>query len=135
MNILKLLLNQYKYQFIGVLVLLVVIIIVVVVVTSKKGDNKDDKNDKKEVRKPKTHSIVVKDGSNLSLTIKKGDTIVWTIHWPHYLSGSFKTPAPTSQGVKTHSVTFNEDFPGSTKKYEYRSAFRSSLNGTIIVEK
>lgn len=143
-------LNKYKFIIMGIIVLLT-IIIVVVVVTSNKDTNTNTNtttsatNNQQESRTPQTHEIEVKDGANLSLTINNGDTIIWKIHWPHYLAGSFTTALPITQDVKTYSVTFNEDFSGSignigslgtpTIVKEYHSGFNSSLGGTITVQK
>jgi hypothetical protein len=135
-------LNKHKFIIIGASVLLV-IIIVVVVVTSKKDDTTTGAtnnqtgatNNQAGSTTPRTHEIEVKDGANLSLTINKGDTIIWKLSFPHNLAGTITSPVRISPGVTTYSKTFNEDFPGSTKRYEYRSGFQSNLSGTITVKK
>ena len=134
-------LNKHKFIIMGALVLLV-IIIVVVVVTSKKDDTNttatNNQTDSSTSRTPQTHEIEVKDGANLSLTIKKGDTIKWKLDFPHFhLLGDISSPV--SATPTTFSKTFNEDFPGSTKLYSYRSAHiamdLTRLSGTITVQK
>ena len=132
-------LNKHKFIIIGALVILVTII-VVVVVTSKKDDTNTttsatNNQSASTPRAPRTYEIELKSGANLSLTIKKGDTINWKLPFPHNLSGDISSPMRTTPGVTTFSKTFNEDFPGSTKIYSYRSGFQSSLSGTITVQK
>ena len=110
------LLKKHKLIIMGALVLLVIIIIIVL--TTKKNNNNNNTTTSATNNQPnsttqsapRTYEIEVKDGANLSLTIKKGDTINWKLDFPHYLSGAISSPMRTTPGVTTFSKTFNENF-------------------------
>ncbi len=81
----------------------------------------------------KTHSVLIQSFafSEKSLTIKKGETVVWSNKdsAPHTVTGAAGGPASaTLNSGGAYSFTFN-----TAGTFEYHCAFHPSMKGTIIV--
>ncbi len=81
---------------------------------------------------PSTHNTIIQDFAfnQSSLTIKKGDTIIWTNKdsAPHTVTGDGGLSSPTLKSNSAYSFTFN-----TTGTFKYHCSFHPSMNGTVTV--
>jgi len=69
--------------------------------------------------------------SQSSITVKKGDTVVWTNKEsaPHTVTGDGGLASPTLNTNGTYSFTFN-----TAGTFAYHCAFHPSMKGTVVVQ-